>query len=189
LPEAHWQPITWREHNDVVLRKQFVAVRVPWATGGVQFSTSHPRVRTGPEGWLLGARPMPGERGDRKWYVSNLPANTPLHRLGEVAHSRWPIEQFYADAKGECGLDDYQGRRWAGLHRHRALVMLAYSFLARPRWTPADPAGVSPLTGAPVVSGHPSPGAGVALPRCRALAHHNQSDCPLPPQADLTKEY
>src|SRR5262249_42029965 len=60
------------------------------------------------------------------------------------AHSRWPIEQFYEDAKGECGLDDYQGRRWDGLHRHLALAMLAYSFLARQRWTPADLAGFSP---------------------------------------------
>jgi SRSO17 transposase len=62
-----------------------------------------------------------------------------------VAHSRWPIAQFYEDAKGECGLDHYQGRRWDGLHRHLALVMLAYSFLARQRWTPADSAGFSPL--------------------------------------------
>jgi SRSO17 transposase len=130
LPEDRWQPITWREHDDGVLRKQFVAVRVYWATGSAQFSTSHHRVFTGPEGWLLGERPVPGESGDRKWYVSNLPADTPLQRLVELAHSRWPIEQFYEDAKGECGLDHYQGRRWDGLHRHLALVMLAYSFLA-----------------------------------------------------------
>ncbi|HSX83631.1 MAG TPA: transposase [Candidatus Saccharimonadia bacterium] len=61
-----------------------------------------------------------------------------------VAHSRWPIEQFYEDAKDACGLDHYQGRRWDGLHRHLALVMLAYSFLARQRWRPAMSAGVSP---------------------------------------------
>ena len=125
LAEDRWQPITWREHDDVVLRKQFAAVRVHWATGGAQFSTSHHRVWTGPEGWLLGERPVPGEGGDLKWYFSNLPANTPLQRLVELAHSRWPIEQFYEDAKGECGLDHYQGRRWDGRHRHLALVMLA----------------------------------------------------------------
>jgi SRSO17 transposase len=187
LPEERWQSITWREHADGVLRKQFVAVRVHWATGGAQFSTSHSRVSTGPEGWLLGERPLPGDHGDVKWYYSNLPADTPLHRLVELAHSRWPIEQFYEDAKGECGLDDYQGRRWDGLHRHLALVLLAYSFLACQRWIPAHSAGVSPLWRAPVVPGNPSPGAGVALPRCRVMAHRNQSDCPLPPQADLTK--
>jgi SRSO17 transposase len=187
LPAERWQPITWREHADVVLRKQFVAVRVHWATGGAQFSTSHHRVSTGPEGWLLGERPVPGERGDLKWYFSNLPADTPLRRLVELAHSRWPIEQFYEDAKGECGLDHYQGRRWDGLHRHLALVMLAYSFLACQRWTPADPAGFSPLWGAAVLPGGPSPGAAVALPRCRVMAHRDEPDCPFPPQADLTK--
>lgn len=144
LAEDRWQPSTWREHDDVVLRKQFAAVRVHWATGGAPFSTSHHRVSTGPEGWLLGERPVPGERGDLKWYFSTLPADTPLHRLVEVAHSRWPIEQFYEDAKGACGLDHYQGRRWDGLHRHLALVMLAYSFLAHQRWMPANPAGFSP---------------------------------------------
>ncbi len=118
---------------------------------------------------------------------SNLPADTPLHRLVELAHSRWPIEQFYEDAKGECGLDHYQGRRWDGLQRHLALVMLAYSFLACQRWTPADPAGFSPLRGAPVVPGGPSPGAAVAVPRCRVMAHRDQPNCPFPPQANLTK--
>jgi SRSO17 transposase len=187
LPEDHWQTITWREHEDTVLRKQFAAVRVHWATGGTQFSTSHHRVSTGPEGWLLGERPVPGNSGDRKWYFSTLPADTSLRRLGEVAHSRWPIEQFYEDAKGECGLDHYQGRRWDGLHRHLALVMLAYSFLARQRWTPANPAGFSPLRRAAVLPSHPSPGAAVALPRCCVMAHRDEPDRPLPPQADLTK--
>ena len=115
------------------------------------------------------------------------PADTPLRRLVELAHSRWPIEQFYEDAKGECGLDHYQGRRWDGLHRHLALVMLAYSFLACQRWTPADPAGFSPLRGAPVVPRGPSPGPPVALPGCGVMAHRDQSNCSLPPHAELTK--
>lgn len=187
LPEDHWQTITWREHEDTVLRKQFVAVRVHWATGGAQLSTTHHRVCTGPEGWLLGERPVPGDSGDRKWCFSTLPAETPLHRLVEVAHSRWPIEQFYEDAKGECGLDHYQGRRWDGLHRHLALVMLAYSFLVCQRWTPADPAGFFPLREAAVVAGRPPPGARVALPGCRIVAHRDQPNRPVPSHADLTK--
>jgi SRSO17 transposase len=34
LPADRWQPLTWRAHDDGGLRKQFVAVRVHWATGG-----------------------------------------------------------------------------------------------------------------------------------------------------------
>jgi SRSO17 transposase len=187
LPDARWQTITWREYAGTVLCKQFVAVRGHWATGSAQFSTTHHRVYTGPEGWLLGERPVPGEHGDIKWYFSNLPANTPRERLVELAHSRWPIEQFYEDAKGECGLDDYQGRRWDGLHRHLALVMLAYSFMARQRWLPADAAGFSPLWGPSVVSGSPSPGVAMAFPRCRVMAHRNTPDCSFPSHAELTK--
>src|SRR2546427_661979 len=134
------------------------------------FPTSHQRVGRGREGWLLGERPRPGERGEVKWYYSNLPADTPLQRLVELAHSRWPIEQFYEDAKGECGLDHYQGRRWDGLHRHLALVMLAYSFLARQRWTPANTAGFFSLLGTPVLPRGPPPGTPLALPQCRVLA-------------------
>src|SRR5262245_30009587 len=187
LPEDRWQTITWRERDAVALRKQFVAVRAHWATGGAQFATSHHRVCTGPEGWLLGERPIPGERGDCKWYFSNLPADTPLQRLVELAHSRWPIEQFYEDAKGECGLDHYQGRRWDGLHRHLALVMLAYSFLACQRWMPANPAGFSPLWRATVLPSGPSSGAAVALPRRRVMAYRDQPNYPFSSQTDLTK--
>jgi hypothetical protein len=53
----------------------------------------------------------------------------PLSGLVELAHLRWPSEQFYVDAKGECGLDHFQGRSRDGLHRHLALVMVAYTFL------------------------------------------------------------
>jgi SRSO17 transposase len=187
LPAERWQAITWRAAADTVLRKQCAAIRVHWATGGAQLSTSHHRVTTGPEGWLLGERPLPGERGEVKGYYSNLPADTPLQRLVEVAHSRWPIEQFYEDAKGECGLDHYQGRRWDGLHRHLALVMLAYSFVARQRWMPTDSVGFSPLRRAPLVPGRPSPGARVALPGCGVMADRHQSNRALSPQANLTK--
>jgi len=92
-------------------------------------SVRHGTMTTSSEGWLLAERPVPGEDGERKYYYATLPGNTALERLVTIAHARWTIEQFYEDAKGECGLDDYQGRRWEGLHRHLALVMLTYSFL------------------------------------------------------------
>ncbi len=137
LPEDAWQTVTWREGSrDPTARSHWNAAqairgrprppRDRWSAPAV----TDRRVSTGPAGWLLGERPLPGHAGERKYYFSSLPADTPLLRLVALAHARWAIEQFYEDAKGECGLDDYQGRRWDGLHRHLALVMLAYSFLA-----------------------------------------------------------
>jgi hypothetical protein len=114
-----------------------------------------------------------------------LPADTPLPRLVELAHARWAIEQFYEDAKGECGLDDYQGRRWDGLHRHLALVMLAYSFLVVQALPLA--AGAFP-PGAPAESaGRASPGPGLAVPGSRPLAHRDQPNPSLPSTEKLTQ--
>lgn len=127
--EDAWQIVEWRDGSRGPLRKQFLALRVHAGTGGARHSATHGRSWTGPEGWLIGERPLPGEEGEPRWFFSSLPANTPISRLVELAHLRWPIEQFYEDAKGECGLDHFQGRTWTGLHRHIALVMLAYTFL------------------------------------------------------------
>ena len=87
------------------------------------------------------------EADKTKYWFSTLPRDTSLERLVTLAHARWVIEQFYEDAKQECGLDDFQGRRWDGLHRHLALVLLAYSFLALQRLQVPLPAGegFSPL--------------------------------------------
>ncbi len=128
-----------------------MALRVHWATGSSLHSTSHSRVHTGPEGWRLPERPVPTATPDDaqptsvepqeqeeeqiKYWFSVLPKETSLQRLVLLAHARWVIEQFYEDAKQECGLDHYQGRSWEGLHRHLALVMLAYSFLMLRRLT------------------------------------------------------
>ncbi len=149
LPAAAWQTVSWREGAKGQLRKRFAALRVHWATGSPVAGQSERSVHaagihTGPEGWLLVEQPLAGEDGPTKYYLSSLPAETPLRQLVLLSHSRWVVEQFYEDAKGECGLDEYQGRRWDGLHRHLALVMLAYSFLVRARSTPPEEGGLSP---------------------------------------------
>jgi SRSO17 transposase len=137
LPEEAWGAVSWREGTKGTRVKQMVAVRAHRATGSPRHSTSHERVVTAAEGWLVAERPLrrsagedlPGEEEELKYYYSSLGAEVPLERLAALAKSRWAIEQFYEDAKGECGLGDFQGRRWDGLHRHLALVMVAYSFL------------------------------------------------------------
>jgi SRSO17 transposase len=196
LPQDAWQTVSWREgtKGKGLLQKQVAAIRVHWATGSPRHSATHGRVSTGPEGWLVGERPLPGHTGDPKYFFSSLPAETSLQRLVELAHSRWAIEQFYEDAKGECGLDEYQGRRWDGLHRHLALVMLAYSFLVLQSLLPpastdtaADFSPLSTFSAQPNAARRPSPGSGLALPGFGPVAAPERPDQDLSPQENLTK--
>ncbi len=134
VPQEAWRTVAWREGTKGTLSKQMVALRVHRATGSDRHSTTHERVVTAAQGWLIAERPLRSEgkeptEEELKYYYSSLGAQAPLERLAALAKSRWAIEQFYEDGKGECGLGDYQGRRWDGFHRHLALVMVAYSFL------------------------------------------------------------
>jgi SRSO17 transposase len=187
-PEADWRTVVWRQGSDgEPLGRQVLAVRVHRATGGGHLRINDPRVTLGPEGWLIGERPLPGESGDAKWYFSTLPADTPWERLIALAHQRWVIEQFYEDAKGECGLDHYQGRTWDGLHRHIALTMLAYSLLVTRRFPATRSGGFPPLDAAITPTRRPSRHPALAVPRRRALAHRLRSDQDLSATKDVTK--
>ena len=138
LPPEAWEAVTWREGSKGPMRKRFVALRMHWGKGCQARSLDDHRTTTSAEGWLIAERSLSkkgdGPDGETKYYFSNLPAETPLKELAAAVRARWPIEQFYEDGKQRCGLGDFQGRRWDGLHRHIALVMLAYSFLALTRW-------------------------------------------------------
>lgn len=188
LPTSAWQTLSWREGTKGTMQVQAVAIRVHWATGSSLHSTSHSRVHTGPEGWLLAERPLPetvaddphptpGEPQEKeeekiKYWFSVLPEDASLQRLVLLAHARWVIEQFYEDAKQECGLDHYQGRSFNGLHRHLALVMLAYSFLMLYRLTLPLPPGEAfpPLRDTKLTAFRASPSPALVIPGSRPLA-------------------
>ena len=48
----------------------------------------------------------------------------------KVCQERWAVEECFAEAKGEVGLDHYEVRRWDCWHRHLTLWLLAHAFLA-----------------------------------------------------------
>jgi SRSO17 transposase len=58
------------------------------------------------------------------------PAGTTIDDLVRVAGMRWAIEECFGAAKNECGLDQYEVRRWTGWYRHITLAMAAHAFLA-----------------------------------------------------------
>ena len=63
-------------------------------------------------------------------YLVFAPAGTTLEELARIAGRRWAIEESFAIAKSEVGLDQYEVRSWAGWHRHMTLVMVAQALLA-----------------------------------------------------------
>jgi SRSO17 transposase len=204
LPEEAWQTVSWREGTKGTLSKQMVALRAHRATGSPRHSIDHELVLTAKEGWLIAERALPREPSsahkkkegeeELKYYYSTLGEEVSLKRLASVAKSRWAIEQFYEDGKGECGLSDYQGRRWEGLHRHLALSMLAYSFLMLHSsvTTETDSSSSSsssssspaeaffPLGEAHDATGDPQAGTDVAFGGPGAVVHRNREDQDLP---------
>jgi SRSO17 transposase len=118
--------VTWREGSRGQQASRFAAVRVHLAHRHAEGAGP------GPEVWLLSEWPR-GETTPTKFYVSSLPAMTPLRTLVRFGKLRWRIERDYQELKGELGLDHFEGRTWAGFHHHVALCAAAHAFLARRR--------------------------------------------------------
>jgi SRSO17 transposase len=111
----------------------------------------------GDEVWLVGEHRSSGER---KYYLSNLPPDTPLKRLACLIKARWVCEQAHQQLKEELGLDHFEGRSWRGLHRHALMTLIAYLFLQHQRLQAAK-RGKKDLrrAAATELAGHPAPAA------------------------------
>lgn len=142
VPRRAWTPVTWAEGAKGQLRATACALRCYRVDGD---GTRH-------LGWLLGQRPTRGQdrSGPRKYFWSNFGARASLEEMLEYAHRRHWVEQYYEEAKGELGWDQFQGRRmpcmagpparrYDAFHRHAVTVMLSYSFLVWLEWRERRP--------------------------------------------------
>jgi SRSO17 transposase len=126
LAARQWKNLTWREGTNEALRSRFAAVRVRCAHR--DYWSSELRA----EQWLLIEWPK-GEAEPTKYFLSTLPAATPIQELVRVAKLRWRIERDYQELKQEFGLDHFEGRSWRGFHHHATLSIAAYGFLLAER--------------------------------------------------------
>ena len=123
LAGSPWRRVVWRQGTKGALAARFAAVRVRVADGPRSPRHGH---LPGEEVWLIGEWRRSGER---KYYLSNLPARTPLRRLAAAIKARWVCEQAHQQLKQELGLDDFEGRSWTGLHRHALMTCIAFAYL------------------------------------------------------------
>jgi SRSO17 transposase len=134
--------VTWRHGSrknapnpTATMRSRFVALRVRPANRDI------PRNPDGSldECWLIAEWP-PGEEEPTDYWLSNLPADTPLRTLVGLAKIRWRIEHDYRELKDGLGLDHFEGRSYLGWHRHVTLTALAQAFCTHLRHDPKAPA-------------------------------------------------
>jgi SRSO17 transposase len=88
---------------------------------------------TSPDHQLLVRKSLtPGEKGQLElaFFLCCAPPGVTLAELAAVAGARWAVEDCFAEAKNETGLDHYQVRKHDAWYRHITLSMLAHAFLA-----------------------------------------------------------
>ncbi|PIB12302.1 transposase [Streptomyces sp. HG99] len=79
--------------------------------------------------WALARRSI-SKPEEIAYYLAYAPLGTTIEHLVRVAGMRWAIEEAFQAAKNECGLDQYEVRRYTGWMRHITLAILAHAFLA-----------------------------------------------------------
>ena len=132
------QPVTWRQGTKATrgnpaaaMTSCFLAIRVRPANRDI------PRGPDGslPDCWLLAGWPPEADEPTDYW-LSNLPADTPIAELVRLAKIRWRIEHDYRELKHGLGLDHFEGRSFTGWHRHVTLAVLAQAFCTTLRTDP-----------------------------------------------------
>jgi SRSO17 transposase len=100
--------------------------RRPWEWAWLDLA---PDSGKGMRRWLL-VRRSTDDPEDLGFYQAYGPEGTPVEELVRVCQARWAVEECFAEAKGEVGLDHHEVRKWDAWHRHVTQCLLAHAFLA-----------------------------------------------------------
>jgi SRSO17 transposase len=134
LAAARWRTVRWRAGTKGVLEGRFAVAGVRVADGPADGDDDH---RPGTAAWLVGEERRDGER---RYYLTNHPAETARRAVIRAIKARWACEQAHQQMKEELGLDHCEARSWDGLHHHALLTTICLAFLQHLRLAPAPPA-------------------------------------------------
>ena len=123
--------VTWREGTRGSMSSRFIALRVRPANIELRRAAHKAGEELGVR-WLVCEWPSK-ESEPTKYWLSNLPADTPLKALVRLAKMRFRIEQDYRELKDALGLDHFEGRSYRGWNHHVTLVSVAHAFLTLER--------------------------------------------------------
>jgi SRSO17 transposase len=123
LPKQAYRKVTWREGTKTTLSSKYARIPIEVNQGGVW--TAHtllidwPKGQDAPEHYTL-------LRADHTKTMTTK-------QLVRVVRQRWRTERMYQDAKGEFGLDHYEGRSYVGWNHHVTAVLCCYAFTVSER--------------------------------------------------------
>jgi SRSO17 transposase len=123
--------VCWREGTRGEMRSRFLTRRVRPANVRLRNAASRAGEEI-PSCWLICEWPAHKDEPVKYW-LSNLPAGTPIEDLVRLGKLRWRIEHDYRELKDALGLDHFEGRSYRGFHHHVTLVSVAHAFLTLER--------------------------------------------------------
>ena len=122
-PEEAWKRVKVRDSTCGELEVE-VLHRHVWLWDGEESQARH---------WHLIVRREVDAPQTVKYTLSNALPNTKIQRLAEMQAQRFWVERAFQDGKSECGMADYQVRKWQAWHHHMALVFMAMLFMLEER--------------------------------------------------------
>jgi SRSO17 transposase len=123
-PDEAWEKISCGDGAKGPRVYHWAAVRLP-AVAEFDYQGEVPHQMR----WALARRSI-SKPDEIAYYLAYAPLQVTVQELVRVAGARWAIEECFQAAKNECGLDQYEVRRYTGWYRHITLAMLAHAFLA-----------------------------------------------------------
>ena len=161
---------TWREGTKDKLSSKFYAERVVLAQDDGIDPSEREVV------WLLIEWPD-DEAAPSEFTASTLPATITRRQLVRRVKERWRTERVYEDAKGELGLDHFEGRTFRGWQHHVSVVIACFAFIAAERERAFSPSAAETTVGRtqhrPDRAKQRAPGAALR----RLVHHHPPRDC------------
>lgn len=139
--DTSFEEVTWRQGSKSAMTSRFAVLEV--RPSGKEACRTAQEQGGGRRRWdgvlplrtLLVEQPA-DEAEPTGYWMTNLPATTPVADLVRWAKMRWRIEHDYRELKHGLGLDHFEGRTWRGWHHHVTLVTAAQAFLTLRRLDP-----------------------------------------------------